>query len=307
MKQRRLWFDLADDTLAEPRVAILGLPFDRAVSLREGAALAPERMRAISRTADPISRRGLRVTARVRDYGDVEARDPSGYPLSQQTWLEAARSRLSALPAGAFPLAIGGDNSVSIPAIESFARRHGGDVGILWFDAHPDLFESYDGNRDSHACALRRAMSLAGLGADQVVLLGTRSYAEEELRFIEEQRIELVTAADWLASTTDQLASRITQRLKGFSAIYWCVDIDGFDASCAPGTGYPMPGGVPVESFFQLQERLFAQLPIRGMDITEVAPPLDVNDMTSFLGAQIVLETARLLSETAPALGEGSA
>ena len=301
MRQRRLWFDLADDTLAEPRFAILGLPFDGALSLREGAAAAPERMRAISLTADPISRRGHRVKASVRDYGDVEARDASGQRLSQQAWLAAARARLGTLPPGAFPLAIGGDNSVSIPAIEVFAQRQGGDIGILWFDAHPDLFEVYDGNSDSHACALRRAMSLTGLSGSQVVLLGTRSYAEEEVRFIEEQRIELVTAADWLASTTDQVAARITQRLKGLSAVYWVVDIDGFDASCAPGTGYPMPGGVPAESFFQLQERLFAQLPIRGMDITEVAPPLDVNDMTSFLGVQIVLETAWLLSErTAP-------
>jgi agmatinase len=74
------------------------------------------------------------------------------------------------------------------------------------------------------------------------------------------------------------------------------VDIDGFDPASAPGTGYPMPGGIPAESFFQLQERLFARLPIRALDITEVAPPLDVNDITSFLGAQIVLETARLLA-----------
>jgi arginase family enzyme len=57
-----------------------------------------------------------------------------------------------------------------------------------------------------------------------------------------------------------------------------------------------MPGGIPAEAFFQLEERLFARLPIRAMDITEVAPPLDVNDITSFLGAQIVLETARLLA-----------
>ena len=296
MRQRRRWFDLDNGALSEPRLALLGLPYDGAVSLRAGAAAAPERIRAISRTSDPISRRGHRVSVPLRDYGDAGARGTTGQPLSQLAWMATARTRLRELPPEAFQLVIGGDNSVSIPAIEAFAQRHGNDVGILWFDAHPDLFEAYDGNPDSHACALRRAMANSGLTGSQVMLLGTRSYAEEELRFMEEERIECITAADWLASTPDKIASRIFERLKGFSAIYWAVDIDGFDPSCAPGTGYPMPAGVSAEAFFQLQERLLARLPIRAMDITEVAPPLDVNDVTSFLAAQIVLETALLLT-----------
>ena len=296
MRQRRRWFDLDDGTLTAPRVALLGMPYDGAVSLRAGAAAAPERIRAISRTSDPISRRGLRVSVPLRDYGDAGARGTTGQPLSQLAWMAVARSRLRELPADAFQLVIGGDNSVSIPSIEAFAQRHGGDVGILWFDAHPDLFEAYDGNPDSHACALRRSMANSGLNGSQVVLLGTRSFAEEEVRFMEEQRIECITASDWLGSTADKVALRIIDRLKGFSAIYWAVDIDGFDPSCAPGTGYPMPAGVTAEAFFQLQERLFARLPIRAMDITEVAPPLDVNDITGFLAAQIVLETAWLLA-----------
>jgi agmatinase len=296
MRQRRRWFDLDDGAQTAPGLAILGLPYEGAVSRLAGAAVAPERMRAISRTADPISRRGGRVQTPLRDYGDVEVRDAAGRAMSQQAWLHTARTRLRELPHDAFSLVLGGDNSVSIPSIEVFAERHGGDMGIVWFDAHPDLFEAYDGNPDSHACALRRSMALAGLEGSQVVLLGTRSYAEEELRFIKEQGIEWVTAADWLTSTADAVAARVIERLKGFSAIYLAVDIDGFDPSCAPGTGYPMPAGLPAESFFQLQERLFARLPMRGMDITEVSPPLDVNDITSFLGAQLVLETAWLLS-----------
>ena len=162
MRQRRRWFDLDDGTLSAPRIALLGMPYDGAVSLRAGAAAAPERIRAISRTSDPISRRGLRVSVPLRDYGDAGARGTTGQPLSQLAWMAFARSRLRELPADAFQLVIGGDNSVSIPSIEAFAQRHGGDVGILWFDAHPDLFEAYDGNPDSHACALRRSMANGG-------------------------------------------------------------------------------------------------------------------------------------------------
>jgi agmatinase len=133
-------------------------------------------------------------------------------------------------------------------------------------------------------------MVLCGMEPRQVVLLGTRSFSSGEARFIRDQKIEMVTAADCSACPPEALAGRIARRLKGLSAVYLAVDIDGFDASCAPGTGYPMPGGPAAEVFFTILEKLFERLPIRAMDITEISPPLDTNDVTGFLGVQVVLE-----------------
>lgn len=285
MPSRRPWFGLDDQALAAPDVAVLGLPWVGAANRRSGAALAPDRLRDLSKTSDPIPRRGNPVEGlRVRDYGDVAA-------PSWEEFTDRATAKLNALPERAFTLLLGGDNSISITGLTSFAKRHGKDCGVIWFDAHADLFESYDGNPDSHACALRRGMSLAGIPPSRAVLLATRSLSREERTFIDGNGIEMVTASEWIASSAGAVVERIARRLASCSAIYLAVDIDGFDASCAPGTGYPMPGGVPAETFFLLLEQLFAQLPVRGMDLTEIAPPLDVNDVTAFLGVQVVLET----------------
>lgn len=107
----------------------------------------------------------------------------------------------------------------------------------------------------------------------------------------------MVTAADFAALGPAEVAERIIAHLAPRRAIYLALDIDGFDAACAPGTGYPMPGGVGSEAFFVLLERLLAALPIRALDITEVAPPLDPSDVTSFLAAQIVLEVLAAITQ----------
>jgi len=291
MRDRRIWFDLHDDSCEQPDVSVIGLPFDGAVGFRAGAAGAPERMRQISQMSDPITRRGENLRGLLlRDFGDVEARDDKGEPLPVRTYLEAARRRMEGLPAGAFMLTLGGDHSVSISSLQAFAARHGKEAGILWFDAHADLFETYSGNPDSHACALYRALSLSGISPRRVVLLATRSFSEEEARFIKEEQVLCITAAEWLQSSSKEVAARAAERLQGAPAVYLSVDADGFDGSCAPGTGYPMPGGVGSESFFTFMEEAFQHLPVRGMDITEVAPTLDSNDVTSFLAVQVVLE-----------------
>lgn len=297
MPARNIWFDLHREDPGGIDVAVVGLPFDGGSSRRRGSGSAPARLREISRTSDPVTRRGRAVEGiRLRDFGDVADRDRAGKPLSQQAYLEAAGARLAGLPECRLTIPIGGDNSISIPAIREFAARHRGGAGIIWFDAHPDLFRSYDGNPDSHACALRRAMSLAGIPSERVLLLGTRSFSLEESEFIRAEAVPMITAAEWLGGSTREVAGRIGEWGRGLDAVYLAVDIDGFDAACAPGTGYPMPGGIDGEEFFLLLELLFADLPVRSLDITEISPPLDTNDRTSFLGVQIVLEALGALA-----------
>ncbi len=295
MPRRRHWFGLSDDTHANPDVAVLALPWVGASNRRSGAALAPDKLRDLSTTSDPIGRRGRPVeTLRLRDYSDVPTEE-GGRALAWKEYADRAMAKLESLPPNAFTLLLGGDNAISIPGMTSFARRHGRDSSVIWFDAHADLFEAYDGNRDSHACALRRGMALSGISPSRAVLLSTRSLARQELAFIADNGIEMVTASEWLGSSTDAVAERIVRRLAGAPAVYLAADIDGFDASCAPGTGYPMPGGIDAESFFCLLERLFEELPMKGMDLTEIAPPLDTNDVTGFLGVQVILEALAAL------------
>ena len=155
--------------------------------------------------------------------------------------------------------------------------------------------EVYDGNPDSHACALRRSMDLCGIDPGNVILLATRSFSAEEVRFIRDREIRVISAADWIAGSPQDLAGTIGAQMEGRSAVYLAVDIDGFDAAFAPGTGYPMPGGISPESFFRLLEELVPRISLRALDLTEIAPPLDTNDVTAFLGVQVVLEVLGLV------------
>jgi agmatinase len=298
MIRRRNWFGLdagEDAKESSPEVAVFGLPFDGSVSFRGGAAAAPARLREISRTSDPVTRRGVPIPRlRLRDFGD-HGSATDGRERAGRDYLEGARQWLEGAPGGAFRILLGGDNSVSIPGIQSFVAEHGPDVGVLWFDAHPDLFELYDGNPDSHACALRRSMDLCGIDPGNVILLATRSFSAEEVRFIRDRKIRVISAADWIAASPQDLAGTIAAQMSGRSAVYLAVDIDGFDASFAPGTGYPMPGGIAPESFFRLLEEVVPRIPLRALDLTEIAPSLDTNDVTAFLGVQVVLEVLGLV------------
>ncbi len=292
MPERKIWFDLHEEGIDSPDVAILGLPFDGSSSRERGAAAAPDRLREISRTSDPITR-SFEVIDRLTltDFGDVPAIGPDGQPIRQDEFLKTAGERIAALPKDSFQICLGGDNSVSIPAIRGFARKHGTDVGVIWYDAHPDLFETYQGNPDSHACALRRAIDTAGIDPGRVFLLGTRSFSRTEADYIRGAQVKMITATEWLATSTEAVAARIADAMANLPAVYLAVDIDGFDAAHAPGTGYPMPGGIGSEAFFRLLDLLFPRIPIRALDLTEIAPRLDRNDATSFLGVQVILET----------------
>ncbi len=288
--QRKRWFDLDHPDAPEPQVAIVGAPYDGSASLRAGAALAPDRLRMLSHTSDAITRRGHDLDGLVvRDFGDAFPTTAQAHQPQAQL-LEAARNHLLNLPSTDLTILIGGDNSVSIAGLDAFVTRHGRDVGVVWFDAHPDLFERYDNNPLSHASALRTPLERNDLDPSKVVLLGTRSFAREELAFIREHDVRMITAAEWSARATNEVFDTIHHRISECSAIYLAIDIDGFDASAAPGTGYPMPGGVATERVFDLLDHVFEACPVRALDVTEVAPPLDVGDQTTFLALQVLLE-----------------
>ncbi|MGD8375420.1 MAG: arginase family protein [Acidobacteriota bacterium] len=288
VRDRRPWFDLERPEAEAPDVAIFGLPFDGAVSRHAGAGAAPARLRELSRTSDAVTRKGDPVDGlSVRDFGDLAPQ--AGEAAS--CYLERAYGWLRAAPEGAFRIYLGGDNSVSVAAIRDFAAEHGPGAGVLWFDAHPDLFEAYDGDPFSHACALRRPLELGAVDPAAVTLLATRSFSREELEYIRRHRIAVITAASWLEKGSQGVLSALGRQIGDRSALYLAIDIDGFDPAAAPGTGYPIPAGIPPERFFRLLVQLFERFPVRAMDLTEIAPSLDTADRTGFLGVQVVLES----------------
>jgi agmatinase len=278
------WSGLTTDS-PTARVAILGVPFDGAVSFRPGAALAPGRIRHFSHHVAPITEDGqvLRDFA-VRDYGDVE-RD-----LDWVRYFQTVEDRARQALQHPFTLFLGGDHSVGIPLMRAFDSM-GGAFGVLHIDAHVDLADSYEGHRWSHACTERRALELPGLQPEHMCFCGIRSWLAEELDFIAAHPgICVHTAKAMYQRGMDAVATEVIAQLQHLDRIYLTLDIDCLDPAYAPGTGTPEAGGLTSRELLDLLERVFAALPIRAMDIVEVAPPLDTSDITSIAALKVIYE-----------------
>ena len=180
---------------------------------------------------------------------------------------------------GAIPLALGGDHSISYPVLKAIAAAHG-QVDILHFDAHPDLYDSYDGDRRSHASPFARIME-DGL-AKRLVQVGIRTLSrhcrEQAARF----GVEIIEARHFHPDAMP--------RFDG--PLYISIDMDGFDPSCAPGVSHLEPGGLTARDVIDIL--LAIEAPIAGGDVVELNPDRDINGMTAILAAKLVKELAAL-------------
>jgi len=288
---RDLWSGLiSDDPAAE--VGVLGLPFDGAVSFRRGTAFAPARLRELTPHLAPCAEEGQPLSLRVRDYGDVPP------DLEWPRYFQDVEERAAEVLQHRQALFLGGDHSVTIPLMRAFNRSVDGPFGVLHFDAHPDLFDTYEGHHWSHACTERRALDLPGLDPRHLVLVGLRSICQEEWDFLKAHReISHYTARQCYQRGIEAVAEEVVERLQGVQAVYFTLDIDGLDPAYAPGTGTPEGGGLSTRDLLELVRVVVQRLPIQALDVVEVAPPLDQADITSFAALKVIYEAWWVIQE----------
>lgn len=278
-----LWGDLHRPGLSPEQTdfSILGIPFDGLASARKGAALAPERIRFWSRHVTPFSENRTRLAGMtVCDLGDISVSHPeSDFGLVAQ--------KVAALPN--LPILLGGDHSVTIPIFQGQRERYAGKrLGVLWVDAHPDLCDEFDGSRLSHACVLRRGMEF-GIRAEDICMVGLRSWEDQEIDLIENGGLHVFTAADVAELGMKSVAADARRILSRCDAVHISLDIDCLDPSAAPGTGIPEFGGLTSREVLTLIQSMQG-LPLAGLDVVEVAPPLDPSEATVFAALKIIME-----------------
>jgi agmatinase len=199
------------------------------------------------------------------DYGVAALREPA-----IPSRLEPALDLLAGLVAtvleqGRLPLVLGGEHSLTAGAIRPFAARHR-DLVVLQFDAHADLRDGYQGERFSHAAAMRRVLDHAGVSLVQV---GVRAFSQEEAGFLEANRHRIATHLARHQARWDMEA--ILAPLAG-RPVYITVDIDALDGAVMPATGTPTPGGMQVAQLLSFLRRAAEIGRIVGMDLVELAP-----------------------------------
>jgi agmatinase len=176
------------------------------------------------------------------------------------------------------PIMLGGEHTATIGAVRAAHARYS-DLIVVQVDAHTDLRDTYDGTSLSHATIMRRVAEIVGI--ERIVQGGIRSGTREEFQL----------ARSCLSSRCDlQLGPDVLRALVG-TPVYLTIDIDGLDSAVAPGTGCPEPGG---PSFLELQTLIatLARYQVVAVDIMEVLPAVDCNDITAIAAAKLVRETA---------------
>lgn len=278
-----LWGDLHRPGLTPEQTdfSVIGIPFDGLASARKGAALAPERLRFWSRHLTPFSEDRTRLKDfTICDLGDIKITHPeSGFNM--------VRQRVATLPN--MPILLGGDHSVTIPIFEGQRGRYKDQrLGVLWVDAHPDLCDNFDGSKLSHACVLRRGIEF-GIEPHDICMVGLRSWEDQEIDIIENGGVHVYTAADVAERGMKHVADSVRNILNDCDAIHISLDIDCLDPSFAPGTGIPEFGGLTSREVLNLLKSMQG-LPLVGLDVVEIAPPLDPSEATIFAGLKIIME-----------------
>jgi agmatinase len=252
---------------------LLGAPYDASSSYQRGAAGAPPRIRAAlgSPAGNPWCE-DLRDLSRPGAYDD--AGDLVLLP-DESARFEIERGVAALLDEGRRPLVLGGDHSITWPVLRAVRRRHPR-LSVLHLDAHPDLYDEFDGDRASHACPFARAME-EGL-ADQLVQAGIRAttghQAEQASRF----GVETLDMRAWSAG----------QRFILRHPVYISIDLDALDPAFAPGVSHREPGGLSVREVLSLIQGI--SLPIVGADLVEYNPDADVGELTAGVAAKLVKE-----------------
>ena len=260
-----------------PRVRLIGLPTDSHSSYLRGAAAGPAAIRAAlaSDHSNLVAENGLELGVDIvlEDMGDLPLAEGERDPVLIRSAIADAAA------AGAVPISLGGDHMVTFPIVAALAAVHG-PLGILHFDAHPDLYDDFEGDPLSHASPFARIMEAGH--ASRLVQFGIRTLnahcREQAARF----GVEIVEMRGF-----DPERVPIPE-----APLYISIDLDGFDPAFAPGVAHHEPGGPSVREMLRVLHRVTG--PIVGADIVELNPSRDVNGVTATLAAKLVKELAAL-------------
>lgn len=267
-----------------PHVRILGVPIDAGSFYRPGAAKAPAHLRKLSAILAPVTERAERFDhVTVRDDGDITLNDGD-----MGNNVDMVADEITRTPEGTLPIVLGGDHTTVSPTLIAQQRRHNGRLSILYIDAHPDLNDTSRASRWSNGCALRRGLEMGDIDPRKVTLLGCRDYDWEEVEYIKKMGITLVTSADAHRLKEDWLHDRI-QAAIGSDALHISLDIDSLDPAYAPGTGIPSAGGLTSRELLDFLHQLQG-IRLAGLDVDEVAPPLDSGHVTSLAALKFIFE-----------------
>jgi agmatinase len=273
--------------MASAAVRLVGIPSDSHSSFRRGAALAPAHIRAAWRSpaTNSFTELGVDLAAAPLELGvDLDLPDGLRGEAAVGRIADGVAAHLGPVGQGARVLCLGGDHFVTWPILRAHHRRYGA-LHVVHFDAHPDLYDNFDGDRHSHACPFARICE-ERLAAS-VLQIGVRTATSHQRDQAARFGVRQLEARGFGAGAPElPLPSGPTDV---------SLDLDVLEPGLMPGLSHPEPGGLSVRQVIDLLHRIPG--PIVGADVVELNPTLDPTGLGAIVAARLARELAGRLLE----------
>jgi agmatinase len=273
--------------------AVYGIPFDTAVTFRPGARFGPEAIRSASALLRPFhSGFGVDLCEELSiiDYGDL----PVAPGDTEGTYRRVEEGLAPVVEAGAFPLALGGDHSITLAELRVIAGRHG-PLALVQLDAHGDTWDEYFGQRYFHGTTFRRAAEEGLIEPAASVQAGMRGplFQSSDLDDASALGFRVITSEELRALGADEYG-RLVQERVGDRPVFLSFDVDFLDPAHAPGTGTPEVAGFSTAEATALLRSLRG-IRLAAADVVEVSPPYDgPGQITALAAANVAWEILAL-------------
>lgn len=262
------------------RLGLLRVPFDENSSFMRGAADAPDLIieEFLSDSSNFWSETGSDLSQPdiFFDAGEISQSNENTFSVIEDKVSFLLENNLR-------PLSLGGDHSITFPIIKAMAKSYP-NLSVLQIDAHPDLYDDFQGNLFSHASPFARIME-NGL-AKRLVQVGIRTANAHQREQAKRFSAEMFEMKDW----------RDDSEIKFDSPVYLSLDIDGLDPAFAPGVSHRETGGLSTRQVINLIQRI--NQPVVGADIVEYNPRKDLDGITAVVCAKLMKEIAAKMLES---------
>ncbi|MBW2411500.1 MAG: agmatinase [Deltaproteobacteria bacterium] len=274
---------ISKEKVKKTSVILVGIPFDLYSTFMHGPALAPARIREVlhAGATNLCAENGIDLGASraLDDRGDIQVDNQS-----DSDWIRLIEEQMSTLLETQTPvLTLGGDHAVTYPIIRAYSRKYTA-LTILQLDAHPDLYDHYEGNRFAHACPFARIMEEKLVG--RLIQVGIRTLNPHQQEQAQRFGVEVIEMRHF----APDLLPRID------TPVYVSIDLDVLDPAYAPGVSHHEPGGMSTRQVIEIIHRIEA--PIVGADIVEYNPKRDPTETTAMVAVKLLKEiTARMIEQ----------
>jgi agmatinase len=270
------------DKISEADIVIIGVPDEsKSHAKRKGTSKGPDILRLASNESDFFERNGKIIpilpmhgrldNKHILDYGNVMRED-----LYQLVFDLVSNKKI--------PIVIGGDHSITTITLQAIGDLYG-KIELLYFDAHPDFVSSA---RNYYGSVLTD--SLGSIDFEKSMLIGTRAAEAEELENAYKVGLEIITPLDIEELGILKISDKIRSKNNNNGKKYISIDLDCLDPAFAPGVSLPSPCGLSSIDLIYLV-KLAVSTGIIGIDIVELSPDFDINNITAYLAARILLES----------------